>query len=229
MSGTLSFDTGGTLAFDVYGTLVDPMGMTAALAALVGDDAAAFATQWRTKQFEYLFRRGLGRKYQPFSVCTKQALDHTCLATGHALNEAGRSTLLAGYLTLPAYDDAISALAELKSAGFDCYAFSNGEPDDLETLLSNAGLLEYLQGIVSADEVRTFKPDPALYGFFLENTGALLGRTWLVSANPFDVIGAMEVGWKAAWVQRNEDQLFDPWGIKPTAIVASLSDLTELV
>lgn len=211
------------LAFDVYGTLVDPMGMTAALAEVIGDGAPAFAAQWRIKQIEYLFRRGLGRKYQPFSVCTRQALDHTCLVTGHALNEAERSELLQCYLRLPAYDDAGPALAELNGAGFDCYAFSNGEPDDLETLLGNAGLLEQLRGIVSADEVQTFKPDPALYGFFLENTGALLGHTWLVSANAFDVIGAMEVGWQALWLQRDPAQVFDPWETEPTKTVNSLA------
>jgi len=215
------------LAFDVYGTLIDPMGVVDALRDMFGDDAPQFAALWRNKQIEYLFRRGLGRKYQPFSVCTGQALEHTCLVTGHALSDAGRDMLLDSYLRLPAYDDASDALSGLKDAGFDCYAFSNGEPNDLYTLLNNAGLLDFLRGIVSADEVRTFKPDPALYGFFLENTGATLGHTWLISSNTFDVIGAMEVGWKAAWLQRDSEQVFDPWGITPTVTVSALSDLRK--
>jgi 2-haloacid dehalogenase len=110
------------------------------------------------------------------------------------------------------------------------FAFSNGEADDLAVLLSAAGFDGVLDGIVSVHEVQSFKPDPAVYAFFLENTGALLGATWLVSGNPFDVIGSLEVGWKAAWVRRDPNLLFDPWGLEPTVIVSDLSELRgELV
>ena len=158
-------------------------------------------------------------------MCTRQSLDYTCLATGHDLATGERSALLEHYLELPAYADAVATLAELKEAGYRNYAFSNGEPDDLAILLANTGLAESLHGIVSVHECRSFKPDPSVYGFFLENTGALLGRTWLVSANPFDVIGALEVGWKAAWLQREPSIVFDPWEVEPTVTVGALTDL----
>ena len=215
----------GTLAFDVYGTLIDAMGITHSLGEQVGADAHAFAAAWRQKQLEYLFRRGLGRKYATFSVCTRQSLDFTCAALGHDLSTAARNELMAAYAILPAFPDARAALATLKRSGFRCFAFSNGEPDDLTALLGNAGLDHFLDGIVSVVDVRSYKPDPAVYAFFLENTGAALGRTWLVSSNPFDVIGAIEVGWKAAWVRRSQDALFDPWDIDPTAVVADLGEL----
>jgi 2-haloacid dehalogenase len=218
-----------SLAFDVYGTLLDPMGVTEKLTTFVGDDAAAFSAAWRSKQVEYLFRRGLGRKYQPFTVCTRQALDFTCLASGHELDEQQREALMAEYLRLPAFEDTVEALAELRRRGFDLYAFSNGEPDALAEVLANAGLSDFFRGIISVHEVRSFKPDPSVYAFFLENTGAALGRTWLVSANPFDVIGALEVGWKAAWLRRDPAMVFDPWGIEPTATVDELSSLTGVL
>jgi 2-haloacid dehalogenase len=219
-----------TLAFDVYGTLIDPMGIVDALSALIGDDAQAVATDWRQKQVEYLFRRGLGRKYQPFSVCTRQALEFTRKNSALAISDVECELLMAKYLELPAYPGAVKALGELADAGFRNFAFSNGEADDLAVLLSAAGFDGVLDGIVSVHEVQSFKPDPAVYAFFLENTGALLGATWLVSGNPFDVIGSLEVGWKAAWVRRDPNLLFDPWGLEPTVIVSDLSELRgELV
>ena len=36
--------------------------------------------------------------------------------------------------------------------------------------------------------------------------------TWLVSSNPFDVIGAISAGMCAAWVKPTPDALFDSWG-----------------
>ncbi len=218
-----------TLAFDVYGTLIDPMGVVTLLQGMIGGEAAPFAGAWRNKQVEYLFRRGLGRKYQPFSVCTRQALDFTCLATGLDIEADDRDRLMAGYLELPAFEEAARALQKLKAADWRCFAFSNGEPADLDTVLGNAGLLQHLDGIISVHETRSYKPDPSVYAFFLENTGALLGDTWLVSGNPFDVLGAMEVGWKAAWVRRDPAAIFDPWNVEPTAIVADLDALSDAI
>ena len=216
-----------SLAFDVYGTLIDPLGISTDLADCVGEAAPSFASAWREKQLEYLFRRGLSRKYEPFSVCTRQALDYTCGALGFDIGEEARAALMNRYLELPAFAETGSALRELKDKGVHCYAFSNGEPDDLARLLANAGLDDYLRGIVSVHETQSFKPDPSVYAYFLENTGAMLGATWLVSGNPFDVIGAMQVGWKAAWVRRNAGQLFDPWGIEPTIVVPDLDALVR--
>lgn len=218
-----------TVAFDVYGTLIDPLGISETLSAFVGAIAPAAAAAWRSKQLEYLFRRGLGRKYQPFSVCTRQALDYVCLARGLAIDEGDRDFLMRAYRELPAYPGAGAVLQALRNADCRCYAFSNGGPGELRQLLANAGLDRSLDGIVSVEDVRSFKPDPAVYAHFLENTGALLGRTWLVSGNPFDVIGALEVGWRAIWVRRDMQQVFDPWGITPTATVSRLEELLGLL
>ena len=49
------------LAFDVYGTLVDPMGMADLLAPDAGDAAESVSAQWREKQLEFSFRKGLMR------------------------------------------------------------------------------------------------------------------------------------------------------------------------
>ena len=218
-----------TLAFDVYGTLIDPLGITRALEDLVGEAATSFAGLWRDKQIEYLFRRGLGRTYAPFSVCTRQALDYTCHAIGQAIDDDDRAMLMRRYRELPAFPETRGALAALRKDGFRNVAFSNGEPEQLAAVLGNAGLTEVLDGVISVREVQSYKPDPAVYAYFLENTGAMLGYTWLVSGNPFDVIGALEVGWKAAWVRRNPGQLFDPWGIEPTAIVSDIAGLSEVL
>jgi 2-haloacid dehalogenase len=47
----------------------------------------------------------------------------------------------------------------------------------------------------------------------------------LISSNPFDVIGAISSGMRAAWVQRSPDAVYDPWDVPPTLTVNSLPDL----
>ncbi len=217
-----------TLAFDVYGTLIDPFGISQALQAIAGEKTPTFAQTWRDKQIEYLFRRGLGRDYRPFSVCTSQALDYTALRLQVELSAGDKQELLARYRELPPYDEVADALRKLRDDGCRNYAFSNGEPDDLAGLLAHAGLDAALDGIVSVHDVQSFKPDPAVYRHFLEQTGATKQETWLVSGNTFDVIGAHMAGWRTAWVKRDPSAVFDPWDIEPDAIITDISELAGL-
>lgn len=216
------------LAFDVYGTLIDTAGVTSALRALVGDAAPAFAAFWRDKQLEYSFRRALMQNYVDFSVCTRQALAFTAGHFQTPLNQADQERLLALYRTLPAFPDVPEGLAQLPSATVQPFAFSNGHPNDLETLLQTAAIRSYFNGVVSLFEARTFKPNPAAYAFFHRAAQTNGAETWLISSNPFDVIGALAAGMKAVWLQRSPAALFDPWEFQPTATAASLLEVANL-
>jgi 2-haloacid dehalogenase len=218
-----------TLAFDVYGTLIDPFGISQTLQGIAGEKTADLVQRWRDKQIEYLFRRALGRDYQPFSVCTSQALDYAATQLQVDISAADKQELLARYRELPAYAEVAESLHQLKNAGCRNYAFSNGEPHDLAYLLAHAGLDSALDGIVSVHDVKSFKPDPAVYAHFLEKTDSTREETWLVSGNPFDVIGAHTAGWRTAWVKRNPDAQFDPWGIEPDVIVKDTGELAGVV
>ena len=214
-----------TLALDIYGTLIDPLAVRTALVVHVGDEAGSFAETWRTRQLEYSFRRGLMGTYRNFTQVTRAALDFACESHGARITEDDRITLMNHYRALDAFGDVAPALAALQQKDVALHAFSNGVADDITALLEHAGLNDRISSIVSADEVQTFKPDPRFYAHFLERTGATASTTWLVSSNPFDVIGAAACGWRTVWVKRNPLAIFDPWEHVPTAVI---SDLTEL-
>ncbi len=215
------------LAFDVYGTLIDTAGVTGRLAELVGDRAAVISAQWRAKQLEYTWRYGLMGQYRDFRICTRQALDWTCDQNDCGISETDKGGLMALYLELPPFEDVPDGLKELKSLGISMYAFSNGLPSDLETLLGSAGLLHLLDGIVSVDDKKSFKPNPLLYRYMVERGGSDATGTWLVSSNGFDVCGAVASGLKAFWVQRDPAITFDPWEYQPTRIVHGLNEIVE--
>ena len=218
-----------TLAFDVYGTLINTHGVLAALEELVGDNAKSFSNTWRDKQLEYSFRKGLMQNYETFAVCTSQALDYTCTYYGANLSNEQKKELMGIYRILPACDDVKEGLTRLKDVGFRLYAFSNGAADALEVLLNNAGIRDLFLDVVSVDDIKSFKPNPAVYSHFLRKSKSTGGNAWLISSNPFDVIGAISAGMKSAWVQRSPDAVFDPWGIEPTITVKSLLELDEKI
>jgi len=218
-----------TLAFDVYGTLIDTHGVVAELQEIVGDKAEEFSCTWRDKQLEYSFRRGLMQNYENFAVCTSNALDYTCTYYKAPLSREQKNKLLGVYRVLPTYKDVKEGLARLKAVNFRIFAFSNGSADAVEMLLATAGISDFFLGIVSVDDLKSFKPNPAVYSYFLRKSGASGNSTWLISSNPFDVIGAISAGMRAAWVRRSREAIFDPWGIEPTITVSSLYDLDEQI
>jgi 2-haloacid dehalogenase len=216
-----------TLGFDVYGTLIDTAGIAKALEAHVGQRAADFSAFWRSKQLEYAFRRGLMQNYRDFSVCTRQALDFTAAHFKVSLSDADTARLMDQYRHLPAYPDAPDGLHRLRASAFRMYAFSMGRTEDVIELLRRARLSEYLDGVVTLEDARLFKPSPAAYSLFVRAAGCSGSEAWLVSGNPFDVVGAVSAGLNGAWVKRSPDAVFDPWEVQATLTVQDLPALHE--
>lgn len=217
-----------TYAFDVYGTLIDPLAIGQHLQGLVGDDAGKIAQLWRDKQLEYTFRRGLMGAYASFDEVTAEALNYALSAVAVTIADDDRDELLLKYQTLDAFPDTAPALQQIRAAGNTMWAFSNGMPDTLTALLTHAQVNALLDGVVSVDEVRSFKPDPKVYARFCERAASHPQDTCLVSSNPFDIIGAANCGWQTAWVQRTHGAVFDPWsGFSPDRTVSSLGALIQ--
>jgi 2-haloacid dehalogenase len=218
-----------TLGFDVYGTLIDTAGVTEALKAFAGNRAAVFAGLWREKQLEYSWRRALMQNYVDFSVCTRHGLDFVCTALDITISDYDKRELMAGYRMLPPFADVEASLPILKDRGFRMFAFSNGKPGDVASLLENSGISSYFVEVVSTDEIKSFKPNPAVYAHFLRRSGATGKEAWLISGNPFDVIGAVSAGMRGAWVKRSDKAQFDPWEIEPTVTIDSIAELADAV
>lgn len=217
------------LAFDIYGTLIDPHGVVNELQNHVGARAAEFSRVWREKQLEYTWRRGLMQRYRNFGVCTRQALEYAdrLLLTG--LDDDACDKLMQAYRELPAYADVPASLAGLRQAGHRLYAFSNGTADMVGAVLEHAGIEAYFEAVISVDSLQTFKPAPEVYHHVARVADLDLESCWLVSSNAFDVIGAVATGMQAAWLQRFDGVVFDPWEFEPTRVIRSLDELPQLV
>ena len=217
----------GVIAFDVYGTVVDPTGIVAQLSKAFGARGKEAAQLWRDKQLEFTFRRALMRTYVDFDACTAQALHCVSAQLGAKLDADEQRALLDSYLHLPIFPDVQTSLKALCGAGHTIVALTNGTEQSVRRLLQHAGLGEYFAMILSADTIKTYKPDPAVYALVQQATGVPKDNAWLVSGNPFDVIGAKAYGLKAAWVQRDPSRFFDPWEFSPDLVVRSLEELCD--
>ncbi|KAJ1324140.1 2-haloacid dehalogenase [Microdochium nivale] len=120
--------------------------------------------------------------------------------------------------TSPASMFSATSSASSAEPEIECYIFTNGTPDMVirsivtspelspHTKASNQGLFSDPQSIVTADATQCFKPDPRTYKRLMEVAGVRTehdrSNVWVVSANPFDVVGAKAAGLRAAWIDR---------------------------
>ena len=217
------------IALDVYGTVIDPTGIALQLGKTFGMRAQAAAQLWREKQLEYTFRRALMRQYVDFDVCTAEALRFVSAQLGAPLEKDDERALLESYRHLPAFSDVRLGLDRLRDAGYNVVALTNGVERSVRTLLEHAGIDGYFEAVLSADQIATFKPDPAVYALLKQVTDVYPRETWLVSGNPFDVIGAKACGLKVAWLRRDPATVLDPWNFAPDLVVQNLDELTGTV
>mmetsp|Transcript_14104 Transcript_14104/g.18465 ORF Transcript_14104/g.18465 Transcript_14104/m.18465 type:complete len:251 (-) Transcript_14104:41-793(-) len=225
-----------TLAFDMYGTVFDVSGLRAMLQSVssIGKEKEPHLNSlWRSKQLEYTFRRATMNQYLPMSCCTRDALDYSCNVFKAQVSESEKDALCSAYRSLPCFPDCRQGLSLLKNEGHRIFAFSNGTRDDICSLLSKSELQELFDGVVVVDDMEkpTFKPDPRVYEYFLNETEACLEQTWLISSNSFDIIGAGECGWNTMWMHRDPKTVFDTWsdGHKPTGVAKSMNEISDML
>jgi 2-haloacid dehalogenase len=212
------------VAFDMYGTLVDPLGISKRLERYVGDRASRVAEVWRQKQLELTWRLTVMERYEDFEQVTRKALDHALAVHSEELGADEKDGLIAQYDELERFPDVLPGLERLRDAGYAMAVFSNGTPAMLDAVVGSSGLRAYVGEIVSVDEVGAYKPAPAVYRHLARRLGRPVEDVYLVSSNPFDVVGGQAVGLRAAWVARGGGP-FDPLGTPPAVTVGSLSEL----
>jgi 2-haloacid dehalogenase len=133
------------------------------------------------------------------------------------------------YLRLSAFPDVKPGLESLRARGLRLAILSNGEPMMLERAMSHAGIGALFDAVISANDVRVFKPSPLVYLAAvdrLQTDGPSLG---FVSSNSWDIQGAASAGLSTFWIQRRPVDPPEELGYLADLVVASLTELAEIL
>ena len=161
--------------------------------------------------------------------------------TGSPLKDEAIEKLMTAYDSLSTFSDVSETLETIAKADWVTAAvFSNGTHEMVaNSVYSSADLSPHASAfkkIITVDAVECFKPDPAVYYHLAQQFGKNtddMGSMWLVSGNPFDIVGARAVGMQAAWVSRKGDAWVDALvqdkSLQPTIIVQDLREVTERI
>ncbi|KAF4999938.1 hypothetical protein FDECE_11340 [Fusarium decemcellulare] len=238
------------VAFDLYGTLLSTESIAKKLESHFGaDKAKLIAALWRRYQLEYTWRLNSMSKYRPrlsepklsraekyedFSEVTRKSLQHALGEHNLSLNDRDTENLMEAYDNLSTFPDVNKALSQLEStSGIECVVFSNGTNSMVSNSVNRSTDLysSAFTDLVTVDEIGVFKPAPEAYKHLARKMGKEGSEhtLWLVSGNPFDIVGARAVGMQAAWVDRAGNGWVDALGDKPTVIVRSLEEVVDKV
>lgn len=233
------------LAFDAYGTLLSTDSIATKLAAHFGaDKAATIATTWRKYQLEYTWRANSMGVYHDFSLLTRRSLRHALAEAGVSLDDAQVEQMMQAYDNLSTFPDVEPLLQELRKANdVKAVIFSNGTEKMVSSSVSSSPDLgrhgELFSSIVSVDSIRKFKPAPESYQHLAEEVGKdplkaeQMAQIWLISGNPFDIVGGRAVGMNAIWIDRAGtgwlDALQPRDSGRPSAVVRGLGEVVGVV
>ncbi|KAH9890796.1 haloacid dehalogenase [Xylariomycetidae sp. FL2044] len=212
------------IAFDLYGTLLSTESIAGELEKLYGaDKAPSVAALWRRYQLEYTWRINSMGEYKPFDQITLSALHHAVAEHENLppLTEAQSAQLMSSYDALHAFPEVSDALSLVRdhhssssssssSVAIEAYIFSNGTDamvsNSLRTSPDLAGphAQKLFRDLVTVEPIRCYKPDRRTYAHLVQRADmdGSEGDVWVVSANPFDIVGARAAGMSAAFIDR---------------------------
>ena len=112
--------------------------------------------------------------------------------------------ILTGFTELPVHRDVPEGVRLLASQGIRLVTLSSGAAALTGHLLTRAGLSEYVERTLSAEDAGTWRPAPAAYQCAARACGTAPRQMMLVTAHPWDIHGAHRAGLRTAWINRDE-------------------------
>jgi len=209
------------IAFDAYGTLFDVYSIGTLAEKLFPGQGKTLSLLWRDKQLEYTRLISLAdpnplgsQHYQSFWDLTIAALHFSCAQLKLDLNPENESTLLKQYAQLDSFPESAAVLEKVKATGIKTCVLSNGNHQMLSWANQSSGLDQFLDRVISIEEVRQFKIMPSSYQLVLNYYPIPKDQILFVSCNAWDIIGANWFGFDTYWVNRYQLP-FEEIGKKP--------------
>jgi 2-haloacid dehalogenase len=213
--------------FDAYGTLFDVNSAARNCQESLGTKWQPLAELWRSKQLQYTWLRSLAGHHADFWQVTGDALDFA-LETLQINEGSLRKRLMDFYLAPCLYSEVAATLKRLNVKGMTVAILSNGSPSMLHAAVANAGIAELIGSLMSVEEVKVYKPDPAVYEMVGERLNVARNEVCFVSSNGWDAYSAKAFGFRVVWCNRLG------WKAEripsaPDVVVPTLEDLPDIV
>ncbi len=214
------------LVFDAYGTLYDVHSVKKACDSPFPEKGETISAEWRKKQLEYFFQRQMMGRYRPFDEVTRDALRYACKAEGAKLTKENEDMLMEAYLELDLFEEVEGVLGKLSDK--QRVVFSNGSGNMIGPLVNGSKIVDDIDMVISADEIKQYKPAAAAYAHALDRLGVERNEVLFMSSNSWDIMGAASFGFHTAWINRGHAQP-ETLDIQPDRAYTDLNGILEWI
>jgi 2-haloacid dehalogenase len=208
-----------SIVFDVNETLLDLSPVRIWFTSRFGDHPDA--SMWFGELLRLSFVSATTDRYVPFPELAKAALATTAERTGTSIGDGDISHIVGIFTTLPAYEDVAPGLDLLHEAGFTTSALTNSPQATAETQLTNAGIADRFDKIMSVEMVNRFKPHRSVYEAAKKTLGVSTSAMAMVAAHDWDITGAIATGCDGIFISR-PGQVYSPAFPEPTLIATDI-------
>lgn len=191
-----------TLVFDVNETLLDLAALDPLFEAYFTD--ADRRHEWFAQVLRWSMVTTLTGDRRGFSELAMASLHTLAEQAGQSLGDADQARFKEAILTLPPHTDVAPALTRLATAGYTLVALTNSDQAAVDAQLTNAGLTDHFEEILSVERVGRFKPHPAVYRMAADTLALAPSQLLMVAAHDWDITGAMRAGYAGAYIARQE-------------------------
>ncbi|HEY7264733.1 MAG TPA: HAD family hydrolase [Trebonia sp.] len=187
------------LTFDCYGTIADWNScMLQALEPVAGASAAALLAAYHQAEL----MREASASWRPYRDVLTAGLALAARRAGVALSGEEASALVTAWPQMTVFPDVGPALSDLLRDGWRFAILTNCDEDLFAATAPK--LPTAFDVVVTAEQVRSYKPDLAHFRKFAEITGAT-PENWIHIANSWvhDILPAARMGVRSIWVDRD--------------------------
>jgi 2-haloacid dehalogenase len=147
--------------FDVNETLLDLSVLDGEFERIFGDRQVR--VQWFGQFIQSALVATVTNHYSDFGTIGRAALEMIAARRNMLLTDADRTAILGRLTSLPPHPEVPAALARLKAAGGRVAALTNSTARVATAQLTNAGIADQFEQILSADAVQRLKPAAEAY------------------------------------------------------------------
>jgi len=193
------------LTFDCYGTLVDwEAGIVAALKPVVQANGTDLSDDEVLELYGEMEPRAQTGEFLPYADVLRRVMDAVADRLGFELIAGERDALVDSIGDWPVFADTPAALRSLKKR-YQLWVLSN--IDDSLFARTSPRLGVELDGVITAEQLRSYKPAPAHFTKLLERTGTNPHRVLHVAQSLYhDIAPASALGFATVWVNRRADR-----------------------
>lgn len=214
------------LFFDVNETLLDLTKMKKSVGEALGGREDLLPL-WFSNMLYYSMVETVGGKYHDFGVIGAAALQMVAANQGIKLTrEEAENAIIPKLRSIPPHPEVVESLTRLKEAGYTMVSFTNSSNAGVRTQFENAGLIDFFEERLSIEDIGKYKPAREAYEWASRSMNVDKEDCMLIAAHGWDIAGALNAGWRGAFIHRPGKQLY-PLAPLPEMNEPNLKEITD--